>query len=65
MIGGNDDKKLIPRTLGGSEIGYCGNPECPIIQQAKRECKEEKCLDQKDGPHAHCKKCHELLEKPA
>jgi hypothetical protein len=43
------------------EIGYCGNPECLIIQQAKKECANEDCPQKENGTHFHCKKCGELL----
>ena len=44
-----------------SEVGYCGNPKCTIIQQAKHECVDPNCPNKDKGQHFHCKKCGELL----
>ena len=48
-------------TESKTEVGYCGNPECQIIQQAKKECKDPKCPEQSKGKHFHCRKCGELI----
>lgn len=42
-------------------VMYCGNPECDIVQQAKRPCQEPNCPQAQHGEHGHCRKCEAAI----
>ena len=42
-------------------VMYCGNPECDIIQQAKKICQDQDCPQAQHGEHGHCRKCEDAV----
>jgi hypothetical protein len=52
--------------MGNSNVAYCPEPDCDVIQQGYTVCKDSNCSDREKGEHGHCKRerCRGILIPP-